>query len=140
MTTRSSARSRTERPYRQWLDDHLVHLNDLPAAPEVPAPDHDTLLQRQIAFGYTFEDERLMLAPMAQNGVEAVGSMGNDTPLAVLSNKPRLLYDYFKQFFAQVTNPPIDCIREEIITSAETRSAPKATCSTRSRRTVAASK
>lgn len=111
----------TERPYRQWLDDHQVHLNDLPAAPKVPRPDHETLLQRQIAFGYTFEDERLILAPMAQSGVEAVGSMGNDTPLAVLSNKPRLLYDYFKQLFAQVTNPPIDCIREEIITSAETR-------------------
>jgi glutamate synthase domain-containing protein 2/glutamate synthase domain-containing protein 1/glutamate synthase domain-containing protein 3 len=111
----------TERPYRQWLSDHQVHLNDLPAAPEVPKPDHETLLQRQIAFGYTFEDERLILAPMAANGVEAVGSMGNDTPLAVLSNKPRLLYDYFKQLFAQVTNPPIDCIREEIITSAETR-------------------
>jgi len=111
----------TERPYRQWLVEHQVHMNDLPAAPEVPAPDHDTLLQRQIAFGYTFEDERIILAPMAQNGVEAVGSMGNDTPLAVLSNKPRLLYDYFKQLFAQVTNPPIDCIREEIITSAETR-------------------
>jgi glutamate synthase (ferredoxin) len=110
-----------ERPYRQWIDAHQVHLDDLPPAPEVPAPDHDTLLQRQIAFGYTFEDERLLLAPMAQNGVEAVGSMGNDTPLAVLSNKPRLLYDYFKQLFAQVTNPPIDCIREEIITSAETR-------------------
>ena len=98
-----------------------MHLNDLPDAPQVPQPDHDTLLQRQIAFGYTFEDERLILAPMAQSGVEAVGSMGNDTPLAVLSNKPRLLYDYFKQLFAQVTNPPIDCIREEIITSAETR-------------------
>jgi glutamate synthase (ferredoxin) len=110
-----------ERPYRQWINDHQVHLNDLPDAPQVPQPDHDTLLQRQIAFGYTFEDERLILAPMAQNGVEAVGSMGNDTPLAVLSNKPRLLYDYFKQLFAQVTNPPIDCIREEIITSAETR-------------------
>jgi glutamate synthase (ferredoxin) len=111
----------TERPYRQWLNEHQIHLNDLPAAPEVPAPDHDTLLQRQIAFGYTFEDERLILAPMAQSGVEAVGSMGNDTPLAVLSSKPRLLYDYFKQLFAQVTNPPIDSIREEIITSAETR-------------------
>ncbi len=110
-----------ERPYRQWINDHQVHLNDLPDAPQVPQPDHETLLQRQIAFGYTFEDERLILAPMAQNGVEAVGSMGNDTPLAVLSNKPRLLYDYFKQLFAQVTNPPIDCIREEIITSAETR-------------------
>ena len=110
-----------ERPYRQWIDDHQINLNDLPAPPEVPQPDHETLLQRQIAFGYTFEDERLILAPMAANGVEAVGSMGNDTPLAVLSNKPRLLYDYFKQLFAQVTNPPIDCIREEIITSAETR-------------------
>jgi glutamate synthase (ferredoxin) len=111
----------SERPYRQWLNEYQVHLNDLPAAPEVPAPDHETLLQRQIAFGYTFEDERMLLAPMATSGVEAVGSMGNDTPLAVLSNKPRLLYDYFKQLFAQVTNPPIDCIREEIITSAETR-------------------
>ncbi|PZN28926.1 MAG: glutamate synthase large subunit, partial [Proteobacteria bacterium] len=111
----------SERPYRKWLDEHQVHLDDLPPAPEVPAPDHETLLQRQIAFGYSFEDERLLLAPMARNGIEAVGSMGNDTPLAVLSNKPRLLYDYFKQLFAQVTNPPIDCIREEIITSAETR-------------------
>ena len=87
--------------------------------PEVPAPDPDTLLQRQIAFGYTFEDQRMLLAPMAQDGVEAVGSMGNDTPLAVLSDKPRLLYDYFKQLFAQVTNPPIDCIREELITASE---------------------
>jgi glutamate synthase (ferredoxin) len=111
----------TERPYRQWIDEHQINLNDLPPAPEVPQPDHETLLQRQIAFGYTFEDERLILAPMAASGVEAVGSMGNDSPLAVLSNKPRLLYDYFKQLFAQVTNPPIDCIREEIITSAETR-------------------
>ncbi len=111
----------TQRPYREWLDEYLVHIDDLPAAPEVPAPDPDTLLQRQIAFGYTFEDERVVLTPMARDGVEAVGSMGNDTPLAVLSNKPRLLYDYFKQLFAQVTNPPIDCIREELITSAETR-------------------
>jgi glutamate synthase domain-containing protein 2/glutamate synthase domain-containing protein 1/glutamate synthase domain-containing protein 3 len=110
-----------ERPYRVWLDQNLVHLEDLPEAPAVPQPDHDTLLQRQIAFGYTFEDQRVILAPMAKDGVEATGSMGNDTPLAVLSNKPRLLYDYFKQLFAQVTNPPIDCIREEIITSAETR-------------------
>jgi glutamate synthase (NADPH/NADH) large chain len=111
----------TERPYAQWLEEHLVHLEDLPAAPEVPLPDHATLLQRQIAFGYTNEDERILIAPMARDGVEAIGSMGNDTALAVLSNKPRLLYDYFQQLFAQVTNPPIDCIREEIITSAETR-------------------
>jgi glutamate synthase (ferredoxin) len=111
----------SERPYRQWLDEYLVHLEDLPAAPAVPAPDHATLLHRQIAFGYTFEDQRLILAPLARDGVEAIGSMGNDTPLAVLSNKPRLLYDYFKQLFAQVTNPPIDSIREELITSSETR-------------------
>jgi glutamate synthase (NADPH/NADH) large chain len=110
-----------ERPYRQWLNENLVKLEDLPAAPAVPAPDHDTLLHRQIAFGYTFEDQRIILAPMARDGVEAIGSMGNDTPLAVLSNKTRLLYDYFKQLFAQVTNPPIDSIREEIITSTETR-------------------
>ncbi|MEO6875678.1 MAG: glutamate synthase large subunit, partial [Opitutaceae bacterium] len=110
-----------DRPYRQWLDEHLVHLEDLPAAPSVPPPDHDTLLQRQIAFGYTNEDERILLTPMARDGVEAIGSMGNDGALAVLSNKPRLLYDYFKQLFAQVTNPPIDSIREEIVISAETR-------------------
>jgi glutamate synthase (ferredoxin) len=111
----------TERPYRQWLSEHLVHLSDIPDAPEVPLPDHQTLLQRQIAFGYTNEDERIILTPMARDGVEAVGSMGNDAALAVLSNRPRLLYDYFKQLFAQVTNPPIDCIREEIIIGAETR-------------------
>ena len=109
------------RPYRQWLDAHLVHLSDLPEAPTVEQPDHETLLQRQIAFGYTNEDERIVIAPMAKDGIEAIGSMGNDSALAVLSNKPRMLYDYFKQLFAQVTNPPIDCIREEIITSAETR-------------------
>jgi glutamate synthase (ferredoxin) len=111
----------TERPYRLWLKEHLVHLDDLPPAPTLPEPDAKTLLQRQIAFGYTYEDQRILLTPMACDGVEAVGSMGNDAALAVLSNKPRLLYDYFKQLFAQVTNPPIDCIREEIITSAETR-------------------
>jgi glutamate synthase (ferredoxin) len=109
----------TEHPYGRWLDQHLVHLKDLPAAPEVPALDPDSLLQRQIAFGYTFEDQRMLLEPMAKNGVEAVGSMGNDTPLAALSSRPRLLYDYFKQLFAQVTNPPIDCIREELITASE---------------------
>ncbi len=108
-----------ERPYGEWLAEYLVHLEDLPAAPNVPVPDHDTLLHRQIAFGYTFEDQRLLLMPMARDGVEAVGSMGNDTPLAVLSAKPRLLFDYFKQLFAQVTNPPIDCIREELVTSSE---------------------
>jgi glutamate synthase (ferredoxin) len=119
--TEIKAKIASERPYRQWLGEYLVHLDDLPEAPFVPPPDHATLLQRQIAFGYTHEDERIILTPMARDGVEAVGSMGNDASLAVLSNKPRLLPDYFKQLFAQVTNPPIDCIREEIITSAETR-------------------
>ena len=119
--TEIKAKIVAERPYRQWLNEHLMHLDDLPEAPNVPAPDHATLLQRQIAFGYTHEDERIILTPMARDGVEAVGSMGNDAALAVLSNRPRLLPDYFKQLFAQVTNPPIDCIREEIITSAETR-------------------
>lgn len=111
----------SERPYRQWLKEHMIKIEDLPPASSVPQPDHDTLLQRQIAFGYTNEDQRILLTPMARDGVEAIGAMGNDAALAVLSNKPRLLYDYFHQLFAQVTNPPIDCIREEIITSAETR-------------------
>jgi glutamate synthase (NADPH/NADH) large chain len=108
-----------ERPYAEWLKQHLVHLKDLPAAPELPASEPETLAKRQLAFGYTFEDQRILMTPMARDGVEAVGSMGNDTPLAALSVKPRLLYDYFKQLFAQVTNPPIDCIREEIITSSD---------------------
>ena len=108
-----------ERPYRQWLDQHLVTLAALPPAGALPLVDHDTLLRRQIAFGYTFEDQRLLIEPMGCSGVEAIGSMGNDTPLAALSSHPRLLYDYFKQLFAQVTNPPIDSIREELITSSE---------------------
>jgi glutamate synthase (ferredoxin) len=108
-----------EWPYAEWLGEHLVHLKDLPAAPKLPPPEPELLRARQIAFGYTFEDQRLLMAPMARDGVEAVGSMGNDTPLAVLSQRPRLLYDYFKQLFAQVTNPPIDSIREEIITSSD---------------------
>ena len=110
----------TEKPYRQWLDEHMVELASLPDAPELPEPDHKTVLQRQQAFGYTFEDLRLLMVPMARDGVEAIGSMGTDTPLAVLSDKPQALFNYFKQLFAQVTNPPIDCIREEIVTSAET--------------------
>jgi len=108
-------------PYRKWLDEHMVRLDDLPKAPDPWQPDHDTLLHRQITFGYSYEDLRTVIAPMAKDGVEPVGAMGNDAPLAVLSNKPRLLFDYFKELFAQVTNPPIDCIREEIITAAETR-------------------
>ncbi|MGQ9872780.1 glutamate synthase large subunit [Leptodesmis sp.] len=119
----------TEHPYREWINQHMVELAQLPEAPgigeqglEIRTPNTlpPTTIQQQIAFGYTFEQLRILLAPMAKDGVEAVGSMGADTPLAVLSDRPKLLYDYFQQLFAQVTNPPIDCIREEIITSAET--------------------
>ncbi|MFM8297555.1 MAG: glutamate synthase large subunit, partial [Microcystis aeruginosa] len=104
-------------PYRQWLNENLVNLDDLPAVETVPPETAVSLIQQQTAFGYTFEELRLLLAPMGRDGVEAVGSMGSDTPLAVLSDRPKLLYDYFQQLFAQVTNPPIDSIREEIITS-----------------------
>jgi glutamate synthase (ferredoxin) len=110
----------TEKPYAQWIEQHMVPLANLPLVQQMPEPGHATVLQRQQAFGYTFEDLRIIMAPMARDGVEPVGSMGTDTPLAVLSDKPQLLYNYFKQLFAQVTNPPIDCIREEIVTSAET--------------------
>lgn len=110
----------TEHPYAQWIEQHMMPLADLPLVNQLPEPTHETVLQRQQAFGYTFEDLRVIMVPMARDGVEPVGSMGTDTPLAVLSDKPQLLYNYFKQLFAQVTNPPIDCIREEIVTSAET--------------------
>ena len=110
----------TEHPYRQWLDKYMLELAHVPDAPHLPEPDHESVLQRQQAFGYTFEDLRIVMSPMARDGVEAVGSMGTDTPLAVLSDQSQPLYNYFKQLFAQVTNPPIDCIREEIVTSAET--------------------
>jgi glutamate synthase (ferredoxin) len=110
----------TALPYRQWLDQNLIRLADVPDPGILPEPDHETVLQRQLAFGYTFEDLRILMLPMARDGAEAVGSMGTDTPLAVLSNRPMPLSSYFKQLFAQVTNPPIDCIREELITSTET--------------------
>ena len=105
-----------EHPYEEWLKKNLVSLADLPAAKELPLPDHDTLLHRQQAFGYTLEDLRIILGPMAETKAEPTGSMGTDTALAVLSNRSRLLYDYFKQLFAQVTNPPLDAIREELVT------------------------
>lgn len=115
----------TAEPYRAWLKENLVNLENLPEAPHVKEPDHKTVLERQQAFGYTFEDLRIIMLPMGKDGVEPVGSMGTDTPLAVLSNRPQLLYNYFKQLFAQVTNPPIDCIREEIVTSTETTIGPE---------------
>jgi glutamate synthase domain-containing protein 2/glutamate synthase domain-containing protein 1/glutamate synthase domain-containing protein 3 len=106
--------------YDEWLRDNLVSLEQLPAGPVVHEPDHETVRLRQRAFGYTTEDLKILMAPMAQQGNEAVGSMGNDAALAVLSDKPQLLYNYFKQLFAQVTNPPVDGIREELIMSMET--------------------
>jgi glutamate synthase (NADPH/NADH) large chain len=105
------------RPYAQWLEENLVDIEALPSAPYLPPPSHEAVVRRQQTFGYTDEDLRILLAPMAAGGEEAVGSMGSDTALAVLSDRPRLLYDYFTQVFAQVTNPPLDAIREELVTS-----------------------
>ncbi len=115
----------TAQPYADWLREHLVRLEDLPEPEHVIEPDHETVLRRQETFGYTAEDVRLLVNPMAEQGTEPIGSMGNDTPLAVLSDKPQILYNYFKQSFAQVTNPPVDAIREEIIMAVETATGPE---------------
>ncbi len=104
-----------EHPYAKWLEKNRVHLEDLPAGPDPPPPDPATLLHRQTAFGYTEEDIRLLMIPMGVDGEEPVGSMGVDSSLACLSDRPQLLYDYFKQLFAQVTNPPIDSTREYLV-------------------------
>ena len=104
-------------PYRQWLTDNLVRLEQLPGCAEAASMTPETCRALQPLFGYTVEDVRLLLPPMGAEGKEALGSMGDDTPLAVLSDRPRLLYDYFKQLFAQVTNPPLDAIREKLVTS-----------------------
>ncbi|HRI63375.1 MAG TPA: glutamate synthase large subunit [Polyangium sp.] len=105
------------RPYQKWLDRTQLRLADFPMPDSVPIPDMDKLFHRQQAFGYTQEDLRLVMAPMAAHGEEAIGSMGDDTPLAVLSTRSKPLYAYFRQLFAQVTNPPIDPIREETVMS-----------------------
>jgi glutamate synthase (ferredoxin) len=115
----------TEKPYGEWLKQHIVALEELAEGPSPHEPDHRTVLQRQQAFGYTTEDLRILMSPMAVDGNEAVGSMGNDAALAVLSDRPQLLYNYFKQLFAQVTNPPVDGIREELIMSMETTVGPE---------------
>jgi glutamate synthase (NADPH) large chain len=104
-------------PYRQWLKENQITLDDLPTPQRVHATDHDTILMRQRAFGYTDEDLKTVLLPMAMGGEEAVGSMGIDAPLACLSDQPQLLFNYFKQTFAQVTNPAIDSIREGLVMS-----------------------
>ncbi len=108
------------RPWKDWLADNLVELEKLPAPKEVHATDHGTLLVRQHAFGYTVEDVRMLMTPMAVSGQEALGSMGTDTALACLSDRPQLLYNYFKQLFAQVTNPPLDANFEALVTSLYT--------------------
>ena len=104
-------------PYAQWLADNQITLDQLPEPTRVHTSDHDTILCRQRAFGYTEEDLKMILEPMFSKGEEPVGSMGTDTPLACLSDKPQPLFNYFKQLFAQVTNPPIDPIREEMVMS-----------------------
>ncbi len=108
------------KPYQQWLNENRVFLKDLPEAKAPKTVENDRILERQLAFGYTYEDIRMLLGPTATSGVQPIASMGNDTPLAVLSEKPKHLYNYFKQIFAQVTNPALDCIREELVTATET--------------------
>jgi glutamate synthase (NADPH/NADH) large chain len=105
-----------EHPYADWLHAGLVDLADLPPR-EHTVYTHESVLRRQQTFGYTTEELKLLLAPMARTGAEPIGSMGTDTPISPLSTRPRLLYDYFHQLFAQVTNPPLDAIREELVTS-----------------------
>jgi len=106
----------TAAPYSDWLKGGLVRLSDLPAREHIVYP-HSSVVRRQRAFGYTEEEVRIIITPMAKNGAEPLGSMGTDTPIAALSDKSRLLFDYFAQLFAQVTNPPLDAIREELVTS-----------------------
>ena len=114
-----------EHPFADWLKANHTSINDLPVPAKVEPIAHDTLLQRQQAFGYTHEDLRIILQPMMEHGAEPIGSMGTDAALAVLSDRPRLLYDYFKQLFAQVTNPPLDGIREELVTQVSTPIGPE---------------
>ncbi|HEX5789578.1 MAG TPA: glutamate synthase large subunit, partial [Luteolibacter sp.] len=108
------------KPYQKWLDENRVLMKDLPAAKHPAKIEEERILERQLAFGYSYEDLRMVLGPTATTGVQPIASMGNDTPLAVLSSKSKPLYQYFKQIFAQVTNPALDCIREELVTATET--------------------
>ncbi|MCC5952823.1 MAG: glutamate synthase large subunit [Acidimicrobiia bacterium] len=115
----------TARPYRQWITEQLVELDILPhQAHEITS--HLSVVQHQQTFGYTSEELKIILEPMARLGAEPIGSMGTDTPIAVLSDRPRLLFDYFNQLFAQVTNPPLDAIREELVTALGSTIGPEA--------------
>ena len=111
-------------PYQQWLDEGMVELADLPDREHLTFS-HQSVLRRQQVFGYSHEELKVIIAPMAKSGAEPLGSMGTDTPIAVLSERPRLLFDYFQQLFAQVTNPPLDAIREEVVTSVGTSVGPE---------------
>jgi glutamate synthase (NADPH/NADH) large chain len=113
-----------ENPYGDWLHAGLMHLSDLPEREHI-VHSHESVLRRQQTFGYTEEELRILLTPMARAGAEPIGSMGTDTPIAVLSDRPRLLFDYFTELFAQVTNPPLDAIREELVTSLATTIGPE---------------
>ena len=112
-------------PYEEWLSEGMVALDDLPEREHV-VYSHDSVLRRQQVFGYTHEELKIIVAPMAKAGAEPIGSMGTDTPIAVLSKRPRLLFDYFQQLFAQVTNPPLDAIREEVVTAVSRTVGPEA--------------
>lgn len=107
----------SQHPYQEWLDQEMIELKNLPTPEKIHGADFDTLIERQKVFGYTSEDVNMLLRPMIVSGGEATGSMGNDAPLAVLSERPQVLYYYFKQIFAQVSNPAIDSIREELVMS-----------------------
>ena len=106
----------TKHPYSKWLKNNLISLSDIPKSYERLPEEKEDFETRMRIFGYTHEDIKTIIIPMSKLGKEAIGSMGTDTPLAILSDKPQLLFNYFKQLFAQVTNPPLDGIREEIIT------------------------
>ncbi|HVA96383.1 MAG TPA: glutamate synthase large subunit [Candidatus Acidoferrales bacterium] len=108
-----------QKPYNEWLTKYRIRLEDIPNPRPQKIKTEKDLVQRQQLFGYTVEEQRIILTPMAKTGKEAMGSMGNDTPIAVLSQKPQMLFNYFKQLFAQVTNPPLDAIREELVTSMQ---------------------
>ncbi|MEZ5297396.1 MAG: glutamate synthase large subunit [Ilumatobacteraceae bacterium] len=113
-----------EHPYADWVRDGMVSLPDLPEREHIVFS-HDSVLRRQQMFGYTHEELKIIIAPMAKAGAEPIGSMGTDTPIAVLSERPRLLFDYFQQLFAQVTNPPLDAIREEVVTAISSTIGPE---------------
>ena len=118
------AKLAAEHPYQEWLEAGIIELEDLPEREHI-VHTHASVTRRQQTFGYTEEELRVLLAPMARTGAEPIGSMGTDSPIAALSARPRLIFDYFTQLFAQVTNPPLDAIREELVTSLQSSLGPQ---------------